>query len=154
MYKTIKVKLNPDLHQVASLLAYEKVFHEGIIHVADQVFAQPWDTQFQSIQFDDMINVHNRWYLYQLGIKLNKANSMDKKMLYSRSSTWGQRGFRIAKDKLCLRFGNSDDSCDMFINMQSEHRKLYGIRKNKMLRLDISHDGDLWWAGFLVEQES
>lgn len=154
MYKTIKVKLRLEEGQRERLLWYEGHFLQSLEDVMNQIHDHPEDIRIKNIHFRKEINVHNHWYVYQLGCKMYKALIMNKKITYGRSSTWGSQGFRIDKNKIYLYIGNSDQSLELCLLMQLDNHQLQNLYKSKILRMDITHKGIEWYVGFLVERET
>lgn len=149
MYMTLKLRFKMNRETKKYLLAYETAYHNEILKLSNQL--RKGERQIQKLNFSTYFHPDARWQLYKLALKYEQADRCQRKICYSRSSSWGGKAFRIMNNKINLFFGISFPVEMLAITIYANELELNRLQKGKLIRVDIVHDEKFWFGNFIIK---
>ncbi len=151
MYRTIKVRIKMSDVEKQYVEAYEAIFKEEIKHCIIQMQECPLDIRYKTMQFSNFINKSNYWIIYKLALHMHRCISVGRSCHYGRSSSWSPKAIQMGMNHMILLYGEDFPIKWSTLTLMPLTDEFVEIKTNKLIRVDLIHKDNLWYANFLIQ---
>lgn len=151
MYTTIKIPLYINNMDKKELQEYEEIYHHQIEEIVAFFKLSQHASTYPYIDMDNRLAYHSKHNILKIACHLYEMRLKDEKSFYKKSSTWNKQSFRIRNNLLILEYGSAHHKKRGYYRMAMDTEHMRKLKRGEMIRLDIMHEYDCWYANITVK---